>query len=92
VEFHSVRPAVVLDDEIPRAFRIDAENSPEWRVDDEQVSVPIESRTFEKAFDFGVLTVGIGPAGAALFAELARHRREDFGFDELERFEWIEHA
>jgi hypothetical protein len=74
VELHSVGPAFVLHDEIPCAFRIDAEDAPEWGVDDVQVALAIECRAFEEAFDFGVLPIRVGPAGAAFLAEFAGHR------------------
>jgi len=88
VDLQPVRPAVVLNDELPFSFRVDAEYAPEGNVHAPQVSLAVERGTFEEAVHLRSAPVGVGPCGAALLAELRGQRsvrpRLD-AFDFLER-------
>src|SRR2546426_1014570 len=88
VDLQPVRPAVVLNDELPFSFRVDAEYAPEGNVHAPQVSLAVERGTFEEAVHLRSAPVGVGPGGAALLAELRGQRsvrpRLD-AFDFLER-------
>jgi hypothetical protein len=87
VKLQPVRPAVVLDDQLPFIFRGDAENTAERNVHDPEVSGAVERWAFEEAFHLRALAVGVGPRGAAFLAELRGHRGVDLGLDLLERLE-----
>src|SRR5262249_19688881 len=90
VDLEAVRPAVVLRDKLPFAFRVDAEDAPEGDVDAPQMAVAVEGGAFEKAVDRRAAAVGIGPRGAPLLAELRRERRERPGFDAFYVLERVE--
>src|SRR3989475_2623403 len=74
VDLQPVRPAVVLNDELPFSFRVDAEYAPEGNVRAPQVSLAVERGTFEEAVHLCSAPVGVGPGGAALLAELRGRR------------------
>src|SRR5581483_5689172 len=57
VDLQPVRPAVVLNDEVPFALRVDAEDAPEGDVDAPQVAVAVERRALEEAVDLGAAAV-----------------------------------
>jgi hypothetical protein len=91
VELEPVRPAVILHDELPIHLRRDAEDAPEGDVHEPQVALTVERRALEEALHLRALAVRVGPGGAALLAELRRHRGVDLGLDLLQRLERIEH-
>src|SRR6185295_4700949 len=68
-----------------------AENAAEGNVADIEIAVAAEGWTLDEALNFRALAVGVGPCAAALLAELAGQRGEDFGLDFFERLEGIEH-
>src|SRR5947209_19400413 len=65
VDLQPVRPAGVLDDELPFPFRLDPEYAPEGNVHAAQVSVGGEGRSLEEAVHLQRAPGGVGPCGAA---------------------------
>jgi len=92
VYLHAVRPAVVLDDELPLPFRINAEYAAERDVHHPQVAVAVEARPFEKTLDFDAAAVRFGPCVAARFAEATGQCGKDLRPDELGLLEWVMHG
>src|SRR3990172_3624072 len=91
VDLEAVRPAVVLDGELPLAPGRDPEHAPEGNVDEPEVAVAIEGRPLQEALDLGPLAVRVGPGRAAPVAELLRHRHEELRLDQLGLLERVEH-
>src|SRR6266704_4164166 len=92
VDLQAVRPAVILDDELPFSFRVDPEYAPERNVHAPQVSVAVERRSFEEAVHLRSAPVGVGPGGAALLAELRRQRSEGPRLDAFDFLERVVHG
>src|SRR5258708_11452208 len=91
VDLEAVRPAVVLNDELPFSFRVDAENSPEGNVHAPQVPLAVERGPLEETVHLLSAAVGIGPGGAALLAEFRGQRRETSRLDAFDFLERVMH-
>src|SRR6266571_1767840 len=92
VDLQPVRPAVVLDDQLPFSFRVDPEYAPEGNVHAPQVPVAVERGTFEEAVHLRSSPVGVGPGGAAFLAELRGQRGEGPRLDAFDFLERVVHC
>ena len=92
VELQAVRPAVVLDDELPLLLRRNPEDAAKGDVHAPQVALPVERRGLEKALNLRALAVRVGPGAAALVAELLWNGGIDLRLDQFELLEGIEHV
>jgi hypothetical protein len=66
-----------LDCKRPRPIRGDGEDAAEGNVDDVEIALCVEGRTFDEAIDRLPAPVGVSPLGAdAAPAKMFGHRRE----------------
>src|SRR5258706_15833760 len=83
VDRDAVRPAVVLDDDVPLAGGRDAEDPAERNVGEEKISRSVERRPLEEAVNFMPGLVRVAPFAAALVAHGIGKAREDTRVDHL---------
>jgi hypothetical protein len=80
MDLHAIRPAVVLQRELPFAPTINPKDAAEGDVDDPEHPVAVETGALQEALDFDSAPVRLGPGVASFPAEAFRQRRKQLRF------------
>ncbi|MGY4458922.1 hypothetical protein ACVWYI_002882 [Bradyrhizobium sp. LB13.1] len=92
-DLQSVRPALIFDRDRPFAIGLDAEDAAEGNVDDVEIAILVERRSFDEGVRRHTRPVGIGPIRPLAFAaEPVGHCGEQLGFNQARRRFQVHHC
>ena len=61
MKLEAIRPAIVLDDQIPFAGTRNAKNAAEWNIHQPQIAERIKAWPFEKRVNIAAMQIGLDP-------------------------------